>query len=380
MDARPFAFAAFALLAGCASPTTEPETQPDPPASASPPPSAEPASPNEEACTAESAALQRAIDAAHGVDTDVAVAVKTPSCGMRTITSGPSKLDAKRLHRIGSVTKTYVAAVVLGLVDEGAIRLDDKISRWVDFVPNGDAITVRMLLDHTSGLFNYTNDAAFRRTSPMRAWTPRELVEVATGNPPYFAPGTSWTYSNTNYILLGLIAESAGKAKIGALVRTRVLAKLGLDATFFEGEEPVVGAMAPGQDASGRDVTNGAHPSGPWAAGAMVATPSDVAVWIEALGSGTFHPPAIQAQLLAPVPTGERNLSYGLGVFLLGKQLTAGGGPAVGHGGDIRGYHTQAFYFPEKKITVVAIVDSDAESSNDVSAAAMKVVFGSGAP
>ena len=369
-------FALFLMAAGCSSETTE-ATSPQPTTTpeTTPPTDEVTPDPKAEACKAEDAALQAGLDKAHAKDTDAVLAVKTPSCGARTLTSGPSKTDASKLHRIGSVTKTYVAAVVLGLAHDGALGLDDKLAKWVTDVPNGDGITVRQLLNHTSGLFNYTNDKSFQKNGMTRKWTPRELVDVAVKNPPYFEPGAGWTYSNTNYVLLGMIAEKAGNAKIGALVRTRVLAKAGLTATFFDGEEPVQGTMAPAQDAVGGDATVVADPSWAWAAGAIVATPADVVTWIEKLGNGTFHDTATQQALLKQVKTENRRIDYGLGVMLFGKSVTGGGGPGIGHGGDIPGYHTQAFYFPEKQTTIVAIVDSDAEDPNDVSLEALKVLF-----
>ncbi|MBX3189343.1 MAG: beta-lactamase family protein [Labilithrix sp.] len=337
----------------------------------------EPPAPDEQvaACAAQTSKLQAGLDKAHGNDTDAVMVVKDPSCGMRVLTSGPSKLDASHLHRIGSVTKTYVAAVILTLASEGALGLEDPVAKFVSGVTGGDEITVRQLLTHTSGLFNYTNDEQFLQVARKKTFTPRELVDLALANPPSFAPGEGWEYSNTNYILLGMIAEAAGKAKIGALVRARVFAKVGLAATFFDGEEPVGGELAIGRDGWGRDVTRFADPSWAWAAGAMVASPADTATWIEALGAGTFHDPATQAQMLVPTTTDDKNLGYGLGVMLFGRAITGGAGPGIGHGGDLPGYHTQAFYFPEKKTTLVAIVDSDAESPNDVSVAALEVLF-----
>ena len=149
-----------------------------------------------------------------------------------------------------------------------------------------------------------------------------------------------------------------------------------MTATFFAGEEPVVGTLAKGRDTAGTDVTNYADPSYAWAAGAMVATPGDVALWIEQLGAGSFYDAATQALVTTPAAMSSQNGgSYGLGIEMLDASIT-GIGPAFGHGGDIAGYHTQAFYFPEKKTTIVAIVDSDADNPNNVSLVALSVLFG----
>jgi len=373
------ALAAAASISACSGATDAvlspaPATEPAPATDPQPDPEPQP-DPKAAACVTENAALQKGLDKAHAADTDAVLAVRNAACGARVLHSGPSKIDETHLHRIGSVTKTFVSAVILTLAKDGALGLDDKLSKWVADVPGSDSITIRQLLDHSSGLFNYTDDPSFGKSPPTKVWTPRAIVDVAIKNPVYFAPGTSWHYSNTNFILLGMIAESAGKAKIGALVRTRVLAKAGLTHTFFDGEEPVVGTLAPAQSSTGKDATTVADPSWAWAAGAIVATPGDVALWIEQLGSGAFHDPTMQKELLSTIPTDSAAVEYGLGIMVFGRTITAGGGPGIGHGGDIYGYHTQSFYFPEKKTTIVAIVDSDAENPNDVSLAALKVLF-----
>ncbi len=365
-------------LTACGASTDGPSTPPAPaiPAPPPPPPQPEPGpAPAPSACELENAALQKGLDLAHAKDTEAVLAIRNPACGARTLTSGAAKIDGTRLHRIGSVTKTYVAAVVLTLAKEGALGLDDKVSKWLPNVTNGDIITIRQLLDHASGLFNYTEDADFRKSPLSKVWTPTDLVSFSMKNPVYFAPGTSWHYSNTNFIILGMIAELAGKAKIGALVRTRVLAKAGLTSTFFAGEEPVGGTLAQAQNKAGGDATDVLDPSWSWAAGAMVATPGDVAIWIEKIGSGTFYDAAMQKELLTTVPTDAPSVDYGLGIMVFSPQVTAGGGQGIGHNGSIPGYQTQAFYFPDRKTAIVSIVDSDAENPNDVSLAALKVLF-----
>ena len=111
---------------------------------------------------------------------------------------------------IGSVTKSFVGTVALQLVDEGKLELDDRLSEYIDTVPNGDNITIRQLLDMTSGLFNYLDDVnleAEAAADPLKKWPPEELVRVAVSHQPYFAPGEGWFYSNTNTILVGMIIE-----------------------------------------------------------------------------------------------------------------------------------------------------------------------------
>ena len=327
------------------------------------------------ACAAETSGLQAGLDRARDRDTNAVLAVKNPDCGVRVLRSGPTKLTGTELHRIGSVTKTYVAAVVLTLAQEGALGLDDAVSKWVAGVPNGDVITLRQLLNHTSGVFNYTEDKPLLTEAVTKdhAWSPRELLNVAFTHPPYAAPGEHWHYSNTNYILLGLVGEAAGGAKIGELVRSRVLTPIGAKATFFDGEEAVSGELALGTDASGNDMRK-VGPSWAWAAGAMLATPADVVAWTEKLGSGAFYTVAMEEEVTRGVRTPEPTMSYGLGMMILDSRATGGAGTAYGHAGDTPGYHTQAFYFKAVKTTIVSIVDSDAASANDITAAALAVL------
>jgi len=325
------------------------------------------------ACAAEIERLQEGLDAAHGKDSDAVLAIKTAACGLRVLTSGPSKLDGTELHRIGSVTKTYVAAVVLELAKEGKLGLDDAVSKWVENVPGGSAITLRHLLNHTSGLFNYTAAPGFlqRTFSENPRYTPRDLLDVAFARPPVFAPGERVEYSNTNYILLGLVAEKVGGAKLAPLIRARVLDPIGAKATFLEGDEPAVGTLVHGTsrvaDPSALDMTWA------WAAGAMVARPADLVTWTERRGSGAFH--GIDHPELAndvPFATGIR---YALGAMILDAKVTGCAGDGYGHTGGLPGAGTQAFYFPKKEMTVVALVASD-EPVNDISAAALGVLCG----
>ena len=152
--------------------------------------------------------------------------------------------------RIASVTKTFVATVVLQLVAEGRLRLDDTVeSRLPSLVPNGSAITIRELLNHTSGLFDYSEDAAYVDaviSNPGREWSPRELVAVASAHPPLFAPGSAFSYSNTNYIVLGLIVESVTREPIGDTLRRGSSSRSACAATSFSTSATGAGRVAHG--------------------------------------------------------------------------------------------------------------------------------------
>jgi D-alanyl-D-alanine carboxypeptidase len=123
-------------------------------------------------------------------------------------------MQVNEYMRIGSVTKTFIATLLLQLVGDGKVGLDDPVSRWAPQVPNAHHITIRELLNMSSGLYNYTEDPQFLRqltrppTAAVRHWTPRQLVAIALAHKPYFPPGKGWYYSNTNFILLGQIIEA----------------------------------------------------------------------------------------------------------------------------------------------------------------------------
>jgi len=326
-----------------------------------------------EACEAIDVELQAALDGARGKSANATLAVKDEACGLRAFVTGdPANATLDSVWRIGSVTKTFVSAVILGLVKDGKVSLTDPLSKWVDAVPKTDGVTVRMLLNHTSGIYNYTEDAAFF-ADRAKKWTPREIVDLATKNDPYFAPGADFHYSNTNYVLLGMIAEKASGKKIGPLVRERTLVPAGLTRTWFDGEETVGGTLAKGLSATGKDVTFLGDISGPWAAGAMVAPAIDLARWASLLyGTTTIFDADQRAMLLADPVSGG---SYGLGVEILPAKVTVGGGQALGHSGAIDGFATQMFWFEGKKTAVASIVNRSGGDANTVTLAAIKILF-----
>lgn len=324
------------------------------------------------ACAEQDQKLKAALDQAR-TSRDAALAVTTPACGTVTYVSGESGLDGSELFRIGSVTKPYVAAVILKLVAAGKLGLEDHLEQWVSGVPNGQTITLRMLLNHTSGIFNYTEDVSFQ-SNPTKKWTPDEIVQLAAGHGAVSPPGSKWEYSNTNYVCLGIIAEKVGQQGIAEQIRAELLAPNQLAHTFFDGQEALGDELAPGFAADGSDATHVVDPSGPWAAGAMTATAADTARFIELLASGALLEQAEQTEMEKGEPVAP-NVSYGLGLMMLEAPITAGAGKAYGHNGSIHGYHTQAFHFRETKTTVVSIVNQNGVNPNDLTLAALTTLF-----
>lgn len=245
----------------------------------------------------------------------------------------PVPLDGR--FRIGSVTKTFVATVVLQLVAEGRLGLDDRVSAHMPGLID-DRITVRMLLQHTSGLFNYTNalplDGATFLRLRFKQHDPRDLLALGTSRPLVFEPGERHEYSNTNYIVAGLLIDDVTGRSWEREVTDRILRPLGLRATRTGGVVPQ-GPHAHGYlEVDGRmaDVT-AMNPSVAWAAGSMISTTADLDRFFEALLGGRLLPPALLAEMKTPVG------GYGLGIYQFPMPC---GVVAWGHTGGIPGYLT----------------------------------------
>ncbi|MEV4613705.1 serine hydrolase domain-containing protein [Kitasatospora sp. NPDC049258] len=304
----------------------------------------------------DAAALQRALGGlVAGNMTTAAIAEvrdggRTPwrgAAGVRSLDTGaPAPVDGR--FRIGSITKTFVATVVLQLKAERKLGLDDPVERHLPgLLPGGGAITVRQLLNHTSGLFNYTDDAAFAEpeTSPhwlaVGRWTsyrPQQLVALAAAHDPYFAPGQGWHYSNTNYIVLGMLIEKVTGHSWNEEVERRVARPLDLRATSMPGTSPLItGPHARGYlklPAGRADITE-LNPSMAGAAGAGISSTADLTRFHAALLGGRLLRPAELAEMKTTVPSGGGD-GYGLGLMRTSSPC----GDLWGHGGGIPGYAT----------------------------------------
>ena len=152
--------------------------------------------------------------------------------------------------RIASLTKTFVASVLLQLSHERKLSLSDSVELWLPgALPNGRAITIRHLLNHTSGVYDYWKDERFFKqllSNPVEAWPPGKLIEIAAAHPPLFAPGSRWAYSNTNYVLAGLIIEKASGRALATELRERIFSPLGLRETRYPDGPRIDGAHARG--------------------------------------------------------------------------------------------------------------------------------------
>ena len=271
----------------------------------------------------------------------------------------------------GSVTKTFVAALVLQLAGQGVLGLDDPISRWLPGLPYDTGITIRELLDHTSGVDDAFNHRALLdalSAHPRVAWTPDQVLAYV--GHPLFAPGQGWSYSNANYILVGQIVERATGQTLAALLRQRFFVPLRLTHTYLQSEEPISGTIAHGYDYTSyatwsvKDLSDGT-PHLPFtslgtslgAAGSLVTTADDLARWALYLYRGRVLPPAELAQMLDFGLTAvfHPTLPYGLGV----QRRSLSGQGSWGHDGSLSGYRTAMRYFPGTGVSIAVMTNSD---------------------
>jgi D-alanyl-D-alanine carboxypeptidase len=263
-------------------------------------------------------------------------------------------------YRIASVTKAFVSVVILQLEAEGRLDIDDSVEKYVPgLVPNGSAISLRELMNHTSGLFDYTNDESFFNavlSNPSRTWAPRELLAYAFGHRPLFAPGSNYQYSNTNYILLGLVSEAVTGKPLGQSLQERIFTPLALsstsfpltielDATFVHGYVRLV----PGPLT---DATPVLSPSWAWAAGGIVSNARDVTSFYRGLLTGKLLPATQLDEMESP---SQNAGTYGLGV----DNTFTTCGRAVGHNGDFTAWRNVVLSTKNGKRQAVVMVNVD---------------------
>jgi D-alanyl-D-alanine carboxypeptidase len=290
---------------------------------------------------------------------------------------------------VGSVSKTYTAALILALAEDGKVDLEAPAATYLPGRPLDRRITVRMLLDHTSGLddfFLHTSIDAALQKAPAAAWSAaRTLKYVAK---PYFPPGKGWHYSNTNYLYLGLIAERVTGSPLGKALHDRFFGPLGLDATWYQAAEKpraptahgyrFVGLKrtAPPIDLSDATAivpfTSVVTASG--GAGSIATTSQDAAAWARLLYSGNVLGPEMTAQMLGD--TGRTapykpRVPYGLGV----QAFSIDGRPTVGHSGRLLGFRAAVRYLPGETTTIAVLTNQSRADPGVVVQGLLSVIF-----
>ncbi|MEV8623314.1 serine hydrolase domain-containing protein [Streptomyces sp. NPDC051079] len=319
------------------------------------------------------AATQQALDAAVAAGVPGAVAQARDGRDRWTGTAGERKGNDR--FRVGSITKTFTTTVLLQLQAEGRIDLDDPVEKWLPGVVaghghDGRKISVRQLLNHTSGIYSYTGDPAFQERvfgpgflqHRYDTWTAKQLVDVAMAHEPEFAPGTSWSYSNTNFVLAGMVIEKVTGRPYAQAVENRIIKPLKLRATSVPGTDsrmprPHSGAYSKlSRETTGPtyEVT-ALNPSIAGAAGEMISDSNDLQTFYRALLKGRLLPAAELKEMTDTVRVSPE-LGYGLGLM---QQKLSCGKEVWGHGGGIHGSGSQALVTRDGEHSLAGNLNAD---------------------
>lgn len=330
--------------------------------------------------------LQQRLDSAHraGRFAGAQLAVAYPGNATMEFVTGfadtakQERMTARHLLLQGSVGKTYASALALQLVHEGRFSLDDPIAKhlgtepWFARLPNAASITVRQLMNHTSGLVRYEFNPRFitdLTAAPDRVWKPAELLSYLFDATPPFAAGQGWDYSDTNYIVLGMIIEKVMGRAYYDLVRERVLRPAGLAETV-PSDRRVLPGLANGYagvnnqfgafDAMLVDGQMVFNPQFEWTGGGMASTALDMARWGQRLYSGGAFDASLMPAFLDGVPARiGPNARYGLGVIIRETAM----GPVYGHSGYFPGYQAELLYLPAHQVAIAFQVNSSVPGS-----------------
>ena len=289
----------------------------------------------------------------------------------------------------GSIGKTFVSALALILVGEGRLGLDDPVGKWLGDnswyagLPNADELTVRMLMNHTTGIPDYVVNPEFIQDlfqDPERVWPPEELVQYEVSAKALFAAGTDYHYTDTNYILRGMVIERASGSSYYTVLGRRVLEPFDLDGIVpsdsrrierlsqgYPGEsmeaalrgygEETAGAATSPAGAATEALVDGEfviNPQFEWTGGGLATTAVALARWAKLVYEGQVFPESLLPEMLDGVDADE-GVKYGLGVFIRETPL----GPAYGHGGFFPGYRSEMMYFPDDRFAVAIQFNSN---------------------
>lgn len=285
-------------------------------------------------------------------------------------------LRRESLFALASVTKQFTAAAILQLMEQGKLKLDDRLDRFVPELPQARRVTLYQLLVQTSGIPDYAEDPAGAKTKSV-AKTPQEMVEwIGRLTPAFvFEPGSKWAYSNSNYVLLGLVAERVSGKPLRQLFEERLFRPAGLKATAFDDPRDVVLSRVRGYRKSKTDPSGFAnaewiHPTIPGAAGGLRTRADDLVRWTDALFGSRILRPATLKLMITPgrlsdgrttklgMPEAWQkglNSDYAMGFFVTPTPH----GTRLSHSGDIDGFSTWLAHFPQSRITIALLQNSE---------------------
>lgn len=299
----------------------------------------------------------------------ISAAAEVPGQGVWLGTAGIShvnvNLDTNMVFDVGSITKNFVAALTLQLADADSLSLDDSIGTWLKQYPNiNNKVTVRQLLNHTSGLYNFTDNPVWVNAvnaNPNRLW---QIEEVIQGYilAPYFAPGTGWHYSNTNFTLLTMIIRKITGSDLGPLFHERFYTPLGMNSAFVEIADTITAPFAHNWILSGGTLIDAygyprtAFASSAYGPGGVITRPENMLRWLKALYGGQIISQPTLNQMLTFVSASISGANgYGLGTM----RYNVNGKTCWGHGGNSFGHSCIAMHYAPGGITIAVMMNKD---------------------
>ena len=294
------------------------------------------------------------------------------------------KMQPDHIFRIGSITKQFTASAILKLVEEGKIKLDDDITKYIDDYPaHGHKITIEQLLNHTSGIKSYTGMAKWDSEERKRAFTPAELVDYFKNEPMDFEPGDQFRYNNSGYILLGHIIELVSEKSYEEYIQDNFFNPLNMDRSSYGSTSRIIKGRAYGYDKADEDYKNADFLSmtQPYAAGSLLSTVDDIHTWYKAVMADKVisQENRKKAHSRNTLNNGDQT-DYGYGWSIGNIQ----GNKMVQHGGGINGYLTASLVLPEKDVFVAIFSNCNCnypgEIANKVAAIVIDKPFGEWKP
>lgn len=314
--------------------------------------------------------------------------VKNPQYGVWVGATGKADLYRNyamqpcNLSRIASISKVFCSVAILKLAEEGKLRLDDKASLYIPAeytrsIENADKATIRQLLNHTSGIFAYNSDLQygldFLNNPTKNDWTPEKCLRYAAGRKAYFAQGEGFRYSNTNYVLLGMVLEAATKLTRYEVIQRIIIEPLRLTNTYFDPNNTTPRNTVRGYadlygDGNLTETTDFAFGL-QTLDGGMISNVFDLAVFLEALFVNHFLSASSLEQMMqwVNVPASDFDYAKGFVKYGLGlRYMATAFGAGYGHSGDHWGYKTYTLYFPNQRTTVALIINTSYGKSDQI--------------
>jgi CubicO group peptidase (beta-lactamase class C family) len=279
----------------------------------------------------------------------------------------PDAPDVK--FRLGSLTKQFTATLVLLLQQDGKLNIEDPVSKYLPDAPKAwEKITLKDLLGHTSGIPNFTDDKEFGEWR-MNARTHEQLIAFFRNKPLVFEPGSKFSYSSSNFEVLGAVIEEVSGKSYEELLRTRIFEPLGMKNSGLDSDELVLTKRAQGYmlEKGKLQLARSESMTVPWAAGSIYSTTGDLLLWERGLFGGKV---LNEASLKAMTTSGKGE--YGLGVFVAQMK----GLKTVLHGGGIEGFNTQLIYIPDRKLAIVVLANVNGSAAQEIADKLLTVVLG----